>query len=38
MQDMNRRFRQLRTDGSLVGITLVDPLSTYGLNEKNHDD
>ena len=28
-QDMNRHFRQLRTDGSLVGITLVDPLSTY---------
>ena len=29
IEDMNRHLRQLRSDGSLVGITLVDPLSTY---------
>jgi len=29
IQDMKRRFRQSRADGSLVGINSVDPISTY---------
>ena len=29
VQDMKRYFRQLTVDGSLVGITSVDPLSNY---------
>ena len=29
IQDMNRRLRLLRTNGSHVGINLVDPISTY---------
>ena len=29
VQDMKRYFKQLTVDGSLVGITSVDPLSNY---------
>ena len=29
IKDMNRHLRQLRVDGSFVGINLVDPISSY---------